>query len=239
MVFYRARSPQNSHIAAVVPAKGTSKRLPGKNLALINGEPLVTRKIRQLKDSECFEAIYVATDSEEIAEIAGTEGCKVLWRRPEWADDEKAKSLSETIAYLASQVQEPHLYWAQCTSPFVDSSLIKLSISHYFEALGEGYDSLISQQTVADFLWQNNFPFNYGLGTAMVRSQDLPQLRRMTFGILLAPTSDVVSWAYYHGPNPKTMLLDKLQSLDIDDEFEFQIAVYFARPNGLESRAPG
>jgi len=78
MVFYRARSPQNSHIAAVVPAKGTSKRLPGKNLALINGEPLVTRKIRQLKDSECFEAIYVATDSEEIAEIAGTEGCKVL-----------------------------------------------------------------------------------------------------------------------------------------------------------------
>jgi len=211
-------------ISAIVPARGGSKRFLNKNLATINGDSLVRRKVLQLKEACSFQTIFVATDSHEIAEIAKNEDCEVLWRTPEWSDDEKAKSLSDTIAYLAEKMDAPHVYWAQCTSPFIDAKLISGSVQDYFDGIAEGYDSLISQQKVSDFLWQSSQPLNYGTGSRMVRSQDLPLLSRMTFGILMAPREKLIQWRYYHGPNPKITYLDKLQSIDIDDEFDYRLA---------------
>lgn len=209
---------------AVVPAKGTSMRLPNKNLMPVGGVPLVTRKILQLKKSTQFVNIYVATDSEEIASEARREGCLVIWREPEWADDRLEKSLAETIRHIANQVDEDHIYWAQCTSPFVGPGLITEAISRYKKALESGHDSLVSQQKITEFLWRDGKPANYEPGAQHVRSQDLPELMRMTFGVLIASKKNMVKWSYYHGPNPAVMLLDKLASVDIDDGFEFELA---------------
>lgn len=208
---------------AVIPAKGTSIRLANKNLLPVAGVPLVTRKIRQLKTSMQFENIYVATDSEEIAGEARGEDCLVMWREPEWADDSSERSLSETIRHLATQVDEEHIYWAQCTSPFVGPTLITEAISRYKKARVSGHDSLISQQKISEFLWLDGVPTNYAPGAQHVRSQALPELMKMTFGILVASKENMVKWSYYHGPNPAVILLDKIASVDIDDEFDYEI----------------
>ncbi len=64
----------------VIPAKGGSTRLPNKNMALINGRPMIDYSIDQALASKKADAIYVSTDSEVIAEHAKTRGLNVIMR---------------------------------------------------------------------------------------------------------------------------------------------------------------
>lgn len=63
---------------AVIPARVGSKRLPGKVLASLRGEPLVLHVWRRLQASETVDAVYVATDDDAVAEIVHAAGGRVL-----------------------------------------------------------------------------------------------------------------------------------------------------------------
>jgi CMP-N-acetylneuraminic acid synthetase len=68
-------------IMIVIPAKGGSTRLPNKNMALINGTPMIDFSIAQAKACECADRICVTTDSDEIAVHCEKQGIEVI-RRP-------------------------------------------------------------------------------------------------------------------------------------------------------------
>jgi CMP-N,N'-diacetyllegionaminic acid synthase len=69
-------------IVIVIPAKGGSTRLPNKNMALINGRPMIDYSIDQALASRRSAVVYVSTDSDVIAAHAEKRGIKVV-RRPE------------------------------------------------------------------------------------------------------------------------------------------------------------
>lgn len=69
-------------IVVVIPAKGASNRLPNKNMAPINGRPMIDYAIDDALASKRAGAVYVSTDSDAIAAHAGTRGIPVI-RRPE------------------------------------------------------------------------------------------------------------------------------------------------------------
>ena len=211
-------------VDAIVPAKGTSLRIPFKNAQKINGDSLVVRKIKQLLGADRVQRIFLATDSEQLAEEGQELGAEILWREPEFADDKNGKSLSQTIEHLASQVDSQDLYWAQVTSPFLSSERINFFVNEYFRFRSEGFDSLISQLELREFFWENRKPMNYVIGGGHPRSQDLAPIAQMTFGVLMAPRMSMVEWGYYHGPSPAIVYVDKLEALDIDDEEDLRIA---------------
>lgn len=68
-------------IAAIIPAKGGSTRLPNKNMALLNGRPMIDYTILAAQESDRVDCIYVSTDSDEIAAHAKAMGVDVI-RRP-------------------------------------------------------------------------------------------------------------------------------------------------------------
>lgn len=73
---------------AVIPARGGSKRIPGKNVKTFAGKPLIAYPIIAARESGLFEHIIVSTDSDEIAEVASTWGAEVPFCRPaDLADD--------------------------------------------------------------------------------------------------------------------------------------------------------
>lgn len=61
-------------ILAIIPARGGSKGLPGKNIKPLNGKPLINWAIDALRDTGIVDRIFVSTDSVEIANIAKQNG---------------------------------------------------------------------------------------------------------------------------------------------------------------------
>lgn len=75
-------------VLAVIPARGGSKRLPGKNVRPLAGHPVIAYTIDAALGSEVFDRVIVSTDSPEIAEVAQAYGAEVPFlREPALADD--------------------------------------------------------------------------------------------------------------------------------------------------------
>lgn len=77
-----ANNPCGPEVLAIIPARGGSKSLPRKNIALLNGHPLISYTIRQAQESRTITRVVVSTDDAEIAEIARSYGAEVPFLRP-------------------------------------------------------------------------------------------------------------------------------------------------------------
>lgn len=79
---------------AIIPARSGSKGLPGKNIRMLNGKPLLAYTIEAARDSGVFDEIMVSTDSLEYAQIAVEYGAAVPFIRSERNADDYANSWS-------------------------------------------------------------------------------------------------------------------------------------------------
>ncbi|MGQ0559084.1 MAG: pseudaminic acid cytidylyltransferase [Sphingosinicella sp.] len=91
----------NGHVA-IVPARGGSKRIPGKNVKDFLGKPVIAYAIAALRESELFAHVIVSTDNDEIAAVARHHGAEVPWRRPATLSDDAAT----TDAVVAHALKE-------------------------------------------------------------------------------------------------------------------------------------
>lgn len=74
---------------AIIPARGGSKRIPGKNIKPFCGKPMITWSIEAARTAAIFDAIFVSTDDDAIASVAETSGAEAPFRRPlNLADDQ-------------------------------------------------------------------------------------------------------------------------------------------------------
>lgn len=97
---------KDKHILAIIPARGGSKGLPGKNIRPLLGKPLIGWTIESALASAYLDEIFVSTDSREIADTAESFGVRVPELRPDQLATDKATSASVvryTLAYLEKQ----------------------------------------------------------------------------------------------------------------------------------------
>lgn len=87
---------------AVIPARGGSKRIPGKNLKRFGGRPMISWSIEAALASGCFDRVVVSTDSEEIAQAALAAGAEVPFMRPPELSDDHVP----TVPVVAHALQE-------------------------------------------------------------------------------------------------------------------------------------
>lgn len=83
-------------ILAIIPARGGSKGIPGKNIKMIAGKPLMAWTIEAAKKSKLLTRVIVSTDDEKIAEVAKKYGAEVPFLRPK----ELAGDLSTDVEFL-------------------------------------------------------------------------------------------------------------------------------------------
>ncbi len=73
---------------AIIPARGGSKRIPGKNTRPFCGKPIIAYSIEAAVASQLFDLVLVSTDAEAVVQVAAASGAEVPFRRPaELADD--------------------------------------------------------------------------------------------------------------------------------------------------------
>ena len=112
---------------ALIPARGGSKGIPGKNLQTVGDVPLVCRSIRAAQASHGVGRVVVSTDTDAIAAAAEAEGAAVI-RRPAAIAGDTASSESALLHALDVLEQqgplEAELVFLQCTSPFTSGEQI-------------------------------------------------------------------------------------------------------------------
>lgn len=145
---------------ALLPLRGGSKSIPGKNLRPMAGRPLYAWSLEAALASDCFDAIYVASDSAEIRDDARARygsRIEVVDRAPENATD--TASSESVMQELASRIDCDVLALIQATSPLTRADDFR-SARTRFEV--EGLDSLLTGVEVKRFFWRHDGqPLNY------------------------------------------------------------------------------
>ncbi len=136
---------------AVIPARGGSQGVPGKNLRRVGGVPLVVRAVQACRAARRVDLVVVSTDDDAIAEAACSAGARVV-RRPEALAGHTASSESALLHALDALEEEPTtLLFVQCTSPFLDPADLDAGVA----LVADGHaDSVFSAVETHAFVWR-------------------------------------------------------------------------------------
>src|SRR3989344_8959865 len=94
---------KNNKILCVIPARGGSKRLPGKNIKKIGGKPMIAHAILAAKKSKYVDRVIVSTDDPAIIKVAKRYGAEVPFIRPAELASDTAGTLpvlQHAVAYI-------------------------------------------------------------------------------------------------------------------------------------------
>ncbi|RZP19216.1 MAG: pseudaminic acid cytidylyltransferase [Erythrobacter sp.] len=115
----------------VIPARGGSKRIPGKNIRDFLGKPMIAWSISAAKEAGCFERVVVSTDDDRVASVALAEGAEVPFlREPALADDHTPTRpvIADAADKLGLSANTP-VCCLYATAPFVASDDLKRGLT--------------------------------------------------------------------------------------------------------------
>lgn len=163
-------------IFAVIPARGGSKGLPGKNIRSFAGKPLLAYMIEAAQTASLVNKVFVSTDSEEIAAVATRYGAEVIIR-PESISGDTASSeaaLLHALEHFEKTEKLPDiLLLLQCTAPFTTPEDINGTIQ---TMLNNETDSALAVVPFYHFLWREDSGKASGInhdGKKRLRRQDM------------------------------------------------------------------
>ena len=142
-------------IITIIPARGGSKGVPGKNLRPLAGKPLIAHSILDAQAAHLVDRIYVTTDDPEIASVSRSYGAEIIQRPVELATD--TASSESALIHAVTEIEKtgvnPELIvFLQCTSPLRNG----IDIDRAIEQLqNENADSLVSVSPSHRFLWHH------------------------------------------------------------------------------------
>jgi len=137
-----------SKIVSLIPARGGSKRIPRKNLRIINGKPLIYWVIQASLNSRVDET-WVSTEDEEIKKVAIDCGAKVIDRPSELAKDNS--STEEVIQHFIDNVKTDIVVIVEPPHPLINSRDIDDMLDIMLEA---DYDSMVGLERQKIFIWE-------------------------------------------------------------------------------------
>jgi len=207
-------------IVAFVPAKASSDRIADKNRAILDGDHLFRRKLRQLLACPLLDAVYLDTESDEIAALAGDLPVKRLHRPAALASN--ACDGHELFAWECGAAEPADLYvQVLCTAPFVDADTVTRALETLI-ARPEA-DSLVAVSSTKQYCWDGQEP-RYGRGR-IPNSVDLPPsvIEAMSLYIVRrAPGEEPPTRRF--GSNPILFELTPTEQVDINNPADLSLA---------------
>jgi N-acylneuraminate cytidylyltransferase len=165
-------------VAAIIPARGGSKRIPQKNLQVLAGKPLIVHTIEHALAASLVEAVYVSTEDPEIARVSRKAGALVIERPASLADDQvssEAALLHALEVIREARGDDPDvLVFLQCTSPIRRHDDIDNAVRMVTEGKA---DTVFSACKNSSLLWRHRdgawHSLNYDYRNRQ-RDQDFP-----------------------------------------------------------------
>lgn len=148
-----------TRILAIIPARGGSKGVPGKNLRPLAGKPLIAWSIEQALAASAVDTVMVSTDDAAIAEAAAAAGALVPFMRPaELATDTAATE--PVMRHALLEMERTHgrfdaVMLLQPTSPLRLPGTIDRCAAEF---VASGADSILGVVESHAFFWQESDP---------------------------------------------------------------------------------
>lgn len=220
---------------AIVPARGGSKRLPGKNIKLLGGKPLIAWTIEAAIKSNIFDHVFVSTDSEEIASVSRDYGAKVPFLRPAELSSDTATT-NDVVTHLISWFEKEYsqevsnIAILQPTSPLRNAQHI---IEAFEEMKTKHAKAIVS---VCELGHPIQFCNRLGLDGSMdgfikkennKRTQDLEPYYRLNGAIYIFDREYVGRISELYSVGSFAYVMSAKSSIDIDTQDDFELAKFF------------
>ncbi|HEY9294394.1 MAG TPA: acylneuraminate cytidylyltransferase [Microlunatus sp.] len=219
---------------AIIPARGGSKGVPGKNLRPVGGVPLVARAVRTCLAAALIDAVYVTTDDAAIADVAHRAGAEVIERPTDIAGDTATSeaALEHAIGVITERAGQPDVItFVQCTSPFIDPVDLDRAVEM---VIADQADSVLSAIETYEFLWRDADPAiaagsgpmigqNHDAGYRPLRQQRRPDFRE-TGAFYVMRTDGFLAHRHRFFGRTGVINVSEFGSLEIDTVEELHLA---------------
>ena len=234
-------------ILGLIPARGGSKSIPHKNVALLAGRPLLAYTCEAALGSRKLTRTILSSDDDHIVEVARECGIEAPFRRPaDLARDETlvVDVIQHALRWLRDQERfRPEvIVLLQPTSPLRDAGHIDEALDVMAQTGAETVVSVVdvphhynpvSVMTLEDG-WLR--PFLAGEGTRLLRRQDKPRVyARNGPAVLAMRTSVIEKEGKLYGDLVAPYAMDWVASIDIDTPFDLRLAEFCLRERNADS----
>ena len=210
---------------AIIPARGGSKRLPGKNILNLGGIPLLVHSIQYAQaNSSIIDAVYVSTDDEAIKKVALEYGAQVVDRPATISGDLEPTitTLQHAVKTVGTEVENVVLL--QPTNPLRPENLLKECFDTFQNTNADSLFTVTRNHQKFGKIVNNIFiPFNYEIGQ---RSQDLEPLY-FENGLLYISKAKLIEEGTIVSNNAIPFIVNHIfANVDIDTQDDFDYATY-------------
>ena len=203
-------------ITAVIPVRKGSQRVRNKNIKKFSDSNLLKIKIEQLKKIKSIDRIVVSSDCKDMLKIASDSGVETHVREKYYASSTATNS--EFFHNLALSINSEHLMYSPVTCPLISRETYLECIEKYQQS-----ENVVTVAPVKHHLWLDGKPLNYNIEESP-NSQDLPDIYQITYGVCIISRENMIKFKNIVTSNPTFKVLNEIESLDIDTEFDFLLA---------------
>ena len=223
-------------IVAVIPARGSSKRLPNKNIMKICGKPLIAYTIESAIESKKITKIVVSTDDEKIAEVSRNYGIQVIDRPIEYSTD--LAPLEWALRHAVKYLEENEGYTAdiivllQANVPIRKKGIIDKVIDKLIQTNADSVVTVYKVDQMPEWMKKivNDDKVIPLQESSAIRMQDLPEFYLLDGAVLairkkvLMATENKIGTHVYLGDDIRAVIQDKIYSIEVDDASDLVFA---------------
>jgi CMP-N,N'-diacetyllegionaminic acid synthase len=226
----------NKKILGVITARGGSKGLPGKNIKILGGKPLIAYSIEAAKQSELITHLIVSTDYEDIAQICRAYGADVPFLRPAELATDKAGHL-EVMQHAIDFMEKKlgiifdYVVILQPTSPFRSVEDLDETLKKLIDSGADSAVSLVEMRAMEHPIKAKKLEGDKVLSYCIeeiegTRRQDLPKAYKRSGAVYAMRRDLIMKDNRLYGDFIVGHIVPQERSVDIDDELDWLKAEY-------------
>lgn len=223
----------------VIPVRGGSKGIPGKNIKMLGEKPLIGYSIDAARELFPDHLIYISTDDKKIKEVVGKMGLHVPFMRPaELATD--TSGTNEVLLHAVCEAEKMGykpdvLVLLQATSPFRTGNHLKEALALYDENCDMVASVKITKSNPYYVLREEN---NEGWLVKskegfFIRRQDCPIVYELNGAIYIINVSRLKEVSLVSFTKVRKYVMDEISSIDIDSPLDWELAELIMSKNLL------
>jgi CMP-N,N'-diacetyllegionaminic acid synthase len=220
---------------AIIPARGGSKGLPGKNIKNLFDKPMIAYTIEEALKSKYIDEVIISTDSQEIEDVAISLGAKSHFLRPKELALDDSKAIDNYI-YTVNRLNNDFDYSVdsfvvlQPTSPLRIVQDIDEAIKLFKEKKADSVVSYTEEHH--PITWHkyidNNGKFENIFEEKLLNRQDIRPSHFPNGAVFVFSLDLIKRYSYFSG-NSYAYIMPRHRSVDIDTLEDFQYAEFLMR----------